>query len=133
MGISAMRFLVGWDDAREAEMISAFLDIGDASAAMCSSAGELEAAASRETFDAVLLALNFPTAPECLPLFQRLKESQRDVPIVGAWHRGDIHHLAKFLLAGLHSHLQRDEQGEFVLLLTTMLDAAVASARARRG
>ena len=126
-----MRFLVGWDDPTQVELILTFLNI-ECSTIACCDAASFEHAARSERFDAVLLALNFPTTEDSFPLFRKLLQWQRDVPIVGAWHRGELHHIAKFLLAGLNSHLQRDEQGEFVLLLPTMLEAAVAAARSRR-
>jgi serine phosphatase RsbU (regulator of sigma subunit) len=126
-----MRFLVGWDDRSQVELILTFLNI-ECSTIACCDAASFEQAAKGERFDAILLALNFPTTEASFALFQRLMQWQRDVPVVGAWHRGEVHHIAKFLLAGLHAHLQRDEQGEFVLLLSTMLEAAVAGARSRR-
>jgi serine phosphatase RsbU (regulator of sigma subunit) len=127
-----MRFLVGWDDPAQIELISTFLNIGDSSAVACSDAAAFEQAATHERFDAILLALNFPTTQDSFALFRHALQWQRDVPVVGAWYRGELHHLAKFIVARLHSHLQRDEQGEFVLLLTTMLEAAVAAAHSRR-
>lgn len=126
-----MRYLVGWDDPSQTELISAFLSI-ESTIVACSDAAAFEQAARAEQFDAVLLALNFPTTEDSFALFQQVLRLQRDVPVVGAWHRGEIHHIAKFLLAGLHAHLQRDEQGEFVLLLSIMLEAAVSAARSRR-
>jgi serine phosphatase RsbU (regulator of sigma subunit) len=127
-----MRFLVGWDDPAQAELITTFLTVDGNSAVVADSSAAFASAARQEAFDAILLSLNFPSMDGSFALFQQLREWQHDVPVVGAWFRGDISHLVKFLLAGLHSHLQRDEQGEFILLLTVMLETAVAAARARR-
>ena len=127
-----MRFLVGWDDPSQIDLIASFLDVGDTVAAAFSDPIQFEIAARAARFDAILLSLDFPTTEESYALFGKLLQWQRDVPIVGVWRCGDIQHIAKFLLAGLHAHLQRDEQGEFVFLLTTMLEAAVAGARSRR-
>jgi phosphoserine phosphatase RsbU/P len=127
-----MRFLVGWEDPAQLDLIAGFLNLDGTSAAICSSAELFRSAAREERFDAILLALDFPSKEESFALFQNLRELQPGVPIVGAWRQGEVGHLAHFLVAGLHSHLQRDEHGEFVFLLTTMLEAAVASVRARR-
>jgi serine phosphatase RsbU (regulator of sigma subunit) len=127
-----MHFLVGWDDPAQTDLISSFLNLDGTSASIFQSSDEFSAAARRQRYDAVLLSLDFPSSECSFGLFQMLRECQSDVPVVGVWRAGEIGHLARFVAHGLHSHLQRDEQGEFVLLLTTMLEAAVASARARR-
>ena len=36
------------------------------------------------------------------------------------------------MLAGLHSHMMRDPAGEFIMLLTTVLEAAHQAVQARR-
>ena len=126
-----MRILVGWDNAEQLETIDSFLNIGDNSAVVCADGAAMEAAMRKEKFHVVLLALNFPTADECYPLFRRLREVQLDTPIVGAWFPGEVHLLAKFMAAGLHSYILRDAGEEFILLLTTALEAAHQSVLAR--
>ena len=119
-----MRILIGWDSAEERETIESFLNIGDNSTGgFCDVAG-LEAAYKQKTWDAVLLSLNFPSPEDAYGLFQRLRHANPDVPIIGAYSPGEIGRLAKFMLAGLHTHVLRDPTGEYIMLLTTVLEAA---------
>jgi phosphoserine phosphatase RsbU/P len=127
-----MQILVGWDHAVERETIQSFLNIGANTALVVGDVGEFEAALQTGNFDVVLLALNFPTQEECFALFQRIRRERPDTPIVGAWFHGELSHIAKFILAGLHSYMLRDGSGEFIMLLTTLLEAAQQSVLAHR-
>src|SRR5688572_30338700 len=127
-----MRILVAWDRADELETIDSFLNIGPNSTASFLDAAALEDAHRGCAFDVVLLALNFAPPEKCFALYQRLREAQPDVPIVGAYFPGEITHLAKYMLAGLHSQVLRDPAGEFILLLTTVVEAAYQAVKARR-
>lgn len=127
-----MRILIGWDDPTELETILAFLNIGENMAEALPDADALISKVDKEPCDAVLLALNFPSSDDCFALFKRLRESKPDLPIVGAWFQGELGHIAKFLLAGLHSYVLRDQSGEFIMLLSTVLEAAHAAVQARR-
>ena len=127
-----MRVLVGWDNPTEMETIDSFLNIADNSAACFLSPAELEAAYRSASFDVVLLSLNVPSPEESYALFQRLRQHRQDTPIVGTYFPGEIARLAKFMLAGLHAHVMRDPAGEFILLLTTVLEAAHEGVQARR-
>jgi sigma-B regulation protein RsbU (phosphoserine phosphatase) len=127
-----MRILVGWDNAEELETIQSFLDIADNASRGFLNAAELEAAFVAQPPDVLLLALNFPSVDESFPLYQRLRRAQPDVPIVGAQFPGEISRLAKFMLAGLQSHVLRDTAGEFIMLLTAAVEAAHQAVTARR-
>ncbi|MFN0019628.1 MAG: PP2C family protein-serine/threonine phosphatase [Pirellulaceae bacterium] len=127
-----MRILVGWDSAAESETIQSFLNIGDNTADVFGEATPFEAALMTGSYDVVLLALNFPTQQDCFPLFQRIRRERPDTPIVGAWFQGELSHIAKFILSGLHSYLLRDSSGEFIMLLITVLEAAHQSVLAHR-
>jgi sigma-B regulation protein RsbU (phosphoserine phosphatase) len=127
-----MRILVGWDSAAESETIQSFLNIGNNAADVFGDAAQFEAAFLTGSYDVVLLALNFPTQQDCFPLFQRIRRERPDTPIVGAWFQGELSHIAKFILAGLHSYLLRDSSGEFIMLLITLLEAAHQSVLAHR-
>jgi sigma-B regulation protein RsbU (phosphoserine phosphatase) len=127
-----MRILVAWDRSDELETIESFLNIGENSTAAFLDESALEAANRGETFDVALLALNFAPPDGCFPLFQRLRQAQPDIPIVGAYFPGEISRLAKFMLAGLQSQVLRDPAGEYIMLLTTVLEAAHQAVQARR-
>jgi serine phosphatase RsbU (regulator of sigma subunit) len=127
-----MRVLVGWDNPAEMETIESFLNITDNSAACFLDAAALEASYRSSSWDVVLLSLSFPSADESYALFQRLRQFQPDIPIVGAYFPGEIGRLAKFMLAGLQTHVLRDPAGEFIMLLTTVLEASHQAVQARR-
>ncbi len=127
-----MQILVGWDNAVESETIHSFLNIGDNTAEVFGDASQFEVALKSGSYDVVLLALNFPSQQDCFPLFQRSRRERPDTPIVGAWFQGELSHIAKFILTGLHSYMLRDSSGEFIMLLTTVLEAAHQSVLAHR-
>jgi serine phosphatase RsbU (regulator of sigma subunit) len=51
---------------------------------------------------------------------------------IGCWHQGEIVHLARFISAGLHSYINRDAEGEYIILLTSVVEAAQAALYAQR-
>ncbi|MEX2175026.1 MAG: SpoIIE family protein phosphatase [Pirellulaceae bacterium] len=127
-----MRILVAWDNPEELETIESFLNLGENSTTSFLDGPALEAANRAEAFDVALLALNFDPPDGGFPLYQRLRQARPDLPIVGAYFAGEISRLAKFMLAGLHAQLQRDADGEFIMLLTTVVEAAHQALQARR-
>jgi serine phosphatase RsbU (regulator of sigma subunit) len=127
-----MRILVGWDNRDELDTIESFLNIGENTAAGFMDPAGLESALRNAPCDVLLMSLSFPSPDDCYALFQRLRQAQPDVPIVGTYFPGEIGRLAKFMLAGLHSHVLRDPAGEFIMLLTTIIETAYQSVQARR-
>jgi phosphoserine phosphatase RsbU/P len=127
-----MRMLVAWDDPAEAELIDTFLNVEPNECQVFTDAGELEAALATSSFDVVMLALSFPSEEAVFPLFERLRRAMPDAPVVGAWAPGEISQVAKFIKNGLHSFISRDENGDFIFLLTSIMEAAFMSVQAQR-
>lgn len=127
-----MKVLVGWDDPKEAETIDLFLNVGETEATISTSAEEFEKMAATGVWDILMMALNFPSTEQSFALFQKVHQLQPDAPILGACHQGEIVHLAKFVSHGLHSFVTRDADGEFVLLLNSVIESASASVLAQR-
>ncbi|MGE0756704.1 MAG: PP2C family protein-serine/threonine phosphatase [Pirellulaceae bacterium] len=127
-----MRILVGWDNAIEAETIDLILNVDESSAAIYSDAAEFEAAIVRGNWDVVLLATNFPNEEDSLALYKKVQETMPHVPVVGAWRQGEFTNLARFISNGLHSHLMRDSEGDYIFLLPSMMEAAMAAALAQK-
>jgi len=128
-----MRIFIAWESSDEIETMESFLNIGDNSTVGFKEEAPLvKALREQPTCDVLLLSLNFPTPDESYGVFQRLRQANPDVPIVGAYSPGEIGRLAKFMLAGLHTHVMRDAAGEFIMLLTTVLEAAHQAVQARR-
>lgn len=127
-----MRILVGWDNPIEAETIELILNVDETMASICTDAGAFAEAINLANWDVVLMATNFPSEDEALALFKRVQEVMSQAPIVGAWKQGEFTNLARFISNGLHSHLMRDSEGDYVFLLPSMMEAAQAAAIAQR-
>lgn len=127
-----MRVLVGWDAVEEAETISLLLGVDEDPPTVTTSPAEFLDLVRRESWDVVLFALSFPSHDEAFALFQQVRELIPNVPILGAYHQGDVAHLAQFILNGLHSYLARDAAGEFILLLGMIIESAYTAMQAQR-
>ena len=127
-----MKVLVGWDNAREAETIELFLNVGESEATVTTSAADFEKMAATGVWDIVLMALNFPSLADSFSLFQKVHQHQPEAPVLGVCHQGEIVHLAKFVSHGLHSFITRDAEGEFVLLLNSVVESACQTVLAQR-
>lgn len=130
-----MQVLVGWDNPSEAEAISLFLNLDELEAVVTTDPQEFESAAESGVWDVIFIALNFPSEEQSFSLFERLRVLQPDTPILGAVFQGEIVRLAKFVSNGLQGQVIRDPQGDFILLLRTLIESAhttVVAQRSRR-
>jgi serine phosphatase RsbU (regulator of sigma subunit) len=127
-----MRILIGWDKSAEAETIGLLLNVGDNLALVTTHPGEFESAAQTESWDVIVQAMNFPCEEESFRLFQRMRDLHPNIPIVGACRQTEIVRLARFISNGLHSYVFRDPNGDFIFLLTTLLESAHATLLAQR-
>jgi len=127
-----MRVLVGWDNEIEAETISLILNVEETHVEITCDAKQFEEFANDGDWDVVLVATRFPDEENSLPLFKKVQDALPNIPIVGAWRQGEFTNLAKFISSGLHSHLMRDDEGDFIFLLPSMMEAAQAAVIAQR-
>ncbi len=127
-----MRVLVGWDDEIEAETIGLILNVDDTDVEITTEGPDFEEKLTSASWDIVLFATSFPNEEESLPLFLKIQETHDNIPIVGAWKQGDFSNLAKLISHGLHSHLMRDSEGDFIFLLPSMIEAAQTAVLAQR-
>ncbi len=127
-----MRILVGWDDIAEAELIDTFLNVDENTAQVFTDGEGLAQAASNDLFDAVLMDLTFPSETAAFELFEGVRRRLPNAPVVGAWRPGEISQVAKFIKNGLHSFISRDDNGDFVFLLTSIMEAAYLTVQAQR-
>ncbi|NLF69748.1 MAG: SpoIIE family protein phosphatase [Candidatus Anammoximicrobium sp.] len=127
-----MRILVGWDDIAEAELIDTFLNVDENTAQVFTDAEGLTQAATNDVFDAVLMDLTFPSENVAFELFEVIRRRLPNAPVVGAWRPGEISQVAKFIKNGLHSFISRDDAGDFVFLLTSIMEAAFLTVQAQR-
>ncbi len=127
-----MRILVGWDDIAEAELIDTFLNVDENTALVFTEAEGFTQSATSDEFDAVLMDLSFPSEGLAFELFETIRRRLPNAPVVGAWRPGEINQVAKFIKNGLHSFISRDESGDFVFLLTSIMEAAFLTVQAQR-
>ncbi|MEE3373149.1 MAG: PP2C family protein-serine/threonine phosphatase [Planctomycetota bacterium] len=127
-----MNVLIGWDNAAEAETIALCLNIGETTALVANSVDEFREALASTAWDAVVLALSFPDEDRAYDLFLKAHELHPNAPVIGACHQGQIIQLSRFLNRGLHSHITRDDNGEFIFLLPTVISVAHEAAQAAR-
>ncbi|MCA9121943.1 MAG: SpoIIE family protein phosphatase [Planctomycetaceae bacterium] len=127
-----MRVLVGWDDEIEAETLSLILDVDEVEIEITTEGSEFLRLATEKKWDVVLMATNFPNEEVALDLFLQVQEAQANIPTIGVWKQGEFTNLAKFISNGLHSHLMRDPEGDYIFLLPSMIEAAQAAVIAQR-
>ena len=127
-----MRILVGWDNPIEAETIELILNVDESTASVFTDADQFSAAIDQGNWDVVMMATNFPNEERALELFKKLQDQMSNAPVVGAWKQGEFTNLARFISLGLHSHLMRDSDGDYVFLIPSMMEAALAAAIAQK-
>jgi serine phosphatase RsbU (regulator of sigma subunit)/CheY-like chemotaxis protein len=127
-----MRILVGWDDPDEAETIQLMLDVDDNISKIVTDSSEFEHAAVEGGWDVFIQALSFPDREESLEVLERMRSQNGEVPVIGIWRQDEIADLARFMSHGLHSHLMRDSEGNYMLLLTSMATAAKTAVQGKQ-
>jgi serine phosphatase RsbU (regulator of sigma subunit) len=113
-------------------LIDTFLNVDENTAQVFTDAGALTQAATNDLFDAVLMDLTFPSETVAFEMFEGIRRRLPNAPVVGAWRPGEISQVAKFIKNGLHSFISRDDNGDFVFLLTSIMEAAFLTVQAQR-
>ena len=119
-----MQVLVGWDDEVEAETIQLILNVEEVEVEVTTDATEFKRLFTEQKWDVILMTTNFPNQEEALGMFLQVTEAHPHIPVVGVWKQGEFTNLARFISNGLHSHLRRDPEGDYIFLLPSMLEAA---------
>ncbi len=127
-----MRVLVGWDDEIEAETLSLILNVDEVEVEIATEADVFDKLSTDERWDVILMSTSFPNEETALDLFLKAQEAQSNIPIIGVWKQGEFTNLAKFISHGLHSHLMRDTEGDYIFLIPSMIEAAQAAVIAQR-
>jgi serine phosphatase RsbU (regulator of sigma subunit) len=126
-----MRILVAWDSPSEAELLGLYLGGGDNEVVMVDSGDALLERARAEIWDVVLMSLTYPqTVEQGFELFTRLGPLLMDTPLVVACRPSEMINLPRFLIRGLRYYLYRDPQSDYVFLLLSTLESAIAAQRA---
>ncbi len=127
-----MKWLVGWDNQAEAELLGLYLNLEDTHTVVTTDCRELLQLAREQSWDLLLFAIS-PSDPDAsFDLFMQLRQAQPDCPIVGACHPSEMFRLARFMTHGMRSYLLRDDGGDFLFLIRTALQGVVEAVRAER-
>ncbi|WP_166821719.1 PP2C family protein-serine/threonine phosphatase [Thalassoroseus pseudoceratinae] len=128
-----MRILVAWHDPAEAELLSLYLNLDESSAEITSDLDDFWAKLGSGTpWDIVLLPTDRPDDSTAMSVFQQVRKTRPDLPIVGACHMETMFQLAGFLGQGLRAYVVRDQAGDFMFLLQATLQGVVEAVKAER-
>lgn len=131
-----MRILVGWDSAEEAQLIEAYLSVDDSHVTLLTTVDELlNAVQDDAAWDIVLLSTSeeaFGVKQRRFEVFEKIRRTLPDCPVVGACKSDDIFQVARFITRGMRTYVIRDEPGDYLFLLKVTLDNVVAGVAAER-
>lgn len=128
-----MRILANWDNAKEAELISLYLNADDNEGVVLSAPSEfLKRAADGTKWDVLLLTTSSPTNDEAFEMFMTVRCLLPDCPIVGACRMDDVYRIARYMTNGMRSYVIRDTAGDFIYLLLTTLESTWEAVRSER-
>lgn len=127
-----MRALVSWDNPKQAELLSLFLDHDGNEVEICTDRPTALQAAGAGGWDVVLMAVDPQDFDADFAHFEALRHALPDAPIVGACKPQDVYRIAQFMTHGMRTYLIRDEAGDFVFMLRSILESTVESVRAER-
>ena len=128
-----MRFLVGWDEPSEAELISLYLNVDGIEAILADNSEHLlQLAGDGTQWDAVLLTTDTPDPATAFALFKKVQQTSPNCPIVGACSADAVLSVAHFMTNGLRTYVIRDAAGDFMFLLRATLESTVEAVRAER-
>jgi serine phosphatase RsbU (regulator of sigma subunit) len=127
-----MKILVGWEPSSEIETIELMLNVDAHEAVICRHAAVYIDTLDKADWGAVLLSLDFPNPDEAAAVFKATQEALPSTPIVGVIRNHEFTRLIEFISNGLHSHIIRDDDENFIMLLVSILEAAEKNVRALR-
>ena len=128
-----MRILVGWDDAEQAELMRLYLNVDESGVVITTNHEQtLKVIESNQQWDAILITTTFPDGETAYEVFETLRETCPETPIVGACQQDDVYKIARYLTNGLRAYVIRDTAGDFLFLLTAIIEGAVKQAEAER-
>lgn len=128
----AVRVLVGWDDEEEIDLLTMYLETGGTEVRVTRTPDELLSAFQSESFDVVLLPITFPDDSQAFDAFSRMRELNRDLPVMVAARPGEIYPLSRFIGHGVQAHIYRDPAKEYLFLLQTLLESALTARQAEQ-
>jgi sigma-B regulation protein RsbU (phosphoserine phosphatase) len=127
-----VRVLVGWDDEEEIDLLTMYLEAGGSEVRVTRTPEELLGAFQSEPFDVVLLPISFPDDTRSFEAFIEIRKLNHDLPVMVAARPGEIYPLSRFIGQGVQAHVYRDPAKEYLFLLQTLLESALAARQAEQ-
>jgi serine phosphatase RsbU (regulator of sigma subunit) len=129
-----MKILVGWDDPSEADLLQLYLSGGgDNDVYLASTSEEFVEQAQSSQWDAMFLALSFPkTVDEGFQTFCKIVPLLATSSLVMACRPSEMISLPRFVIRGLRFYVYRDPQGDYIFLVLSTIESAVAAFKAEQ-
>jgi serine phosphatase RsbU (regulator of sigma subunit) len=128
-----MKILVGWDDAVQAELMRLYLNVEESGVVITTDHEQtLQLAKSAQTWDAILITTSFPDYDTAFGVFSEIREACPETPVIGACLQDDVYRIARYLTNGLRAYVIRDKAGDFLFLLTAIIEGAIQQVEAER-
>ena len=125
-----MRVLAGWDEDRELELLSLYLEVDGNHVQLVRSPEEFLEHLKRSSYDVALFPITFPDVDRSFQLFEMARQSHPHLPLLVASRPGEVYPLSRFIRCGLRSYVYRDPQGDYLFLLQTLLQSTLEAKRA---
>jgi sigma-B regulation protein RsbU (phosphoserine phosphatase) len=127
-----MKILVAWDVASEAELLELYLGGGgENEVVLAQSPEEALTRLLSEPYDIVFASICYPeTVDQGFALFTQMQPLLTGIPLVMACRPQEMINLPRFLIRGLRFYLYRDPQADFIFLVLSTLESAIAAFRA---
>ncbi|NBO92629.1 MAG: serine/threonine-protein phosphatase [Planctomycetia bacterium] len=129
-----MKILVGWDDASEADLLQLYLSGGgDNDVYIATSPKDFIEKAFQSPWDAMFLSLTYPnTIEEGFSTFSRIQPLMATTSLVMACRPSEMISVPRFVMRGLRFYVYRDPQGDYVFLVLSTIESAVAAYKAEQ-
>lgn len=128
-----MRILVGWEDPAQLDLLRMYLAADGNEVTVATDPDGVRAELAGSTaFDVTLLSTELGGPDAALELFHLCRRLRPANPVVCGCPHDGLYHLARFLAEGAKGYVFRDPQGDYLFLVLTVLEAAVAAAQAER-
>lgn len=128
-----MKILVGWDDAKEGDLLQLYLSFGENRVTVCLTPEHLRQEAAQDSWDILFISQTFPsTTDEGFAVFLEMGKLIHDTPVVLGCRSNEMLGLPRYLKLGLRSYIIRDERGDWIFLLLANLESTLAGVQAQR-
>lgn len=128
-----MHICVLWDDLAQAELIKLYLAVDGTDVSVVGSHDEvLDLVTKNPPVDLLLFPTGMPSTDEAYALLEKVRSTAPDTAVVGACFQDEVYKLAKFLTHGMRAYVIRDEAGDYLFLLRSILDGVLSAVQAER-